>query len=996
MKRWIKPLSIGVVIATATLALLISLLPTLLKPTLNRWLPDILSSTGMGNGSIHIQYFSWHQLRVSELSLPLADGSLIALRNLTLDYQPGGLLRGHLDSLALQQLTVHLAGETGEQLAASAASGAGHAASSVIENTPEISIPAFQQWLRLPLQSLRIDTIELQHPSINARLSADVTPRLWRVWGDVQLDNIPLPWQLEMQLQDSGDVLLMLSESRQLLSQIHGHIRQDDAGNTHIELTQRLDIEAFSQRLLSDVSQHLPFRQLQANSTLVLAPTLQLPQGLDLSTTIKLHSQPTTVFSDPDSNSRIHWQSGTLALTLNKPAQQDFRIELHGQHQLEVVASNASGQAPFSALRVMLQGNDRDNPNATADIHPAGERRHTNAESKPMNHAQAAQPLLSAQCSATLDQCHYQGHLPWDIQGNQQSLQLALAASGQWQAQQGLTTTLELDIHGDQQHSDYPKAQLAAQGRAQFRLSADGDWQLSSREGVITDLRLQPFPLPASGSAPDPATTPPTLSVSPVTLALLRNSEVRSEQQQLKFEPLSIDLKPFTATLTQPGSEPTSPTQTLATLNIRDSQLQCRPDITAGARSQLTSRCELRFASDASSYQQWPIPDLQLSGPLTVALPLANEQGSPATINAQQPTLSADLDIQLASQQVKLRTHWQHYHQPQNPGRQTHDQQNRSSHGSLQWQLQDTPLSWSVLGLPDMAELTQIQLLAGRIGGQGWLDWQQDDHQQWQLKPDVMLRFDDLSATYDNSISVENWRGLFALRRPLDFSSGSPGDYLIDAQLSGDSVNSGVQLSDLLARSQTRVPADLSYALVEIYEMHTRVLGGRVHTPLIRFDSRKDINAFGIEVDNIQLSELAKLEAKAQIEASGSLDGVLPIVLTPAGPQIPGGTLFARDPGGNIRYNNDTSQALKSSDQTVGLAMQLLENFDYNQLQSGIEYQPDGALHLALQFQGHNPDFFDGQATHLNVNLDYNLLDLLESLRVTNDVVQKLEDKYQL
>jgi len=976
MKRWIKPLSIGVVIATATLALLVSLLPTLLKPTLNRWLPDILDSTGMGNGSIHIQYFSWRQLRVSELSLPLADGSLIALQNLTLNYRPGNLLRGQLDSLALQQLTVHLAGETGEQLAASAATGAGHAASSVIENTPEISIPAFQQWLRLPLQSLRIDTIELQHPSINARLSADVTPRLWRVWGDVQLDNMPLPWQLEMQLQDSGDLLLMLSESRQLLSQIHGHIRQDDAGNTHIELAQRLDIEAFSQRLLSDASHHLPFRQLQANSTLLLAPTLQLPQGLDLSTTVTLSSQPTTVFSDPDSNSRIDWQSGTLALTLNKPAQQDFQIELHGQHQLDVVASNTSGQPMTSPLRVTLQRDD----------------------SQPKENTQtSARPLVTAQCSATLDQCDYQGHLPWDIQGNNQSLQLALAASGQWQAQQGLTTTMELDIHGDQQHSDYPKGQLSAKGRAQARLSANGDWQLSSRDGLITEVRLQPFPLPASGSVSDTVTTLPKLSLSPVTLALLRNGEVRSEQQQLKFEPLSITLKPLTATLTQPGSEPTSPTQTLATLNIRDSQLQCRPDIAAGARAQLTSHCELRFASDASAYQQWPIPDLQLSGPLTVALPLANEQaGSHASPDTQQPTLTADLDIQLASQQVKLRTHWQHFHRPQNPDRKTHDRQNRGSYGSLQWQLQDTPLSWSVLGLPDMAELTQIQLLAGRIGGQGWLDWQQNDQQQWQLKPDVMLRFDDLSATYDNSISVENWRGLFALRRPLDFSTGSPGDYLIDAQLSGDSINSGVQLSDLLARSQTRVPADLSYALVEIYEMHTRVLGGRVHTPLIRFDSRKDINAFGIEVDNIQLSELAKLEAKAQIEASGSLDGVLPIVLTPAGPQIPGGTLFARDPGGNIRYNNDTSQALKSSDQTVGLAMQLLENFDYNQLQSGIEYQPDGALHLALQFQGHNPDFFDGQATHLNVNLDYNLLDLLESLRVTNDVVQKLEDKYQL
>ena len=75
--------------------------------------------------------------------------------------------------------------------------------------------------------------------------------------------------------------------------------------------------------------------------------------------------------------------------------------------------------------------------------------------------------------------------------------------------------------------------------------------------------------------------------------------------------------------------------------------------------------------------------------------------------------------------------------------------------------------------------------------------------------------------------------------------------------------------------------------------------------------------------------------------------------------------------------------------------MQVLDDFRYDKLQTNVIYQPDGALNLGLQFQGHNPTFFDGQATHLNLNLEYNLLDLLESLRISNDIVQKLENKYQ-
>src|SRR5690606_11415278 len=150
------------------------------------------------------------------------------------------------------------------------------------------------------------------------------------------------------------------------------------------------------------------------------------------------------------------------------------------------------------------------------------------------------------------------------------------------------------------------------------------------------------------------------------------------------------------------------------------------------------------------------------------------------------------------------------------------------------------------------------------------------------------------------------------------------------------------ELSNLLARSQTRIPADLSWAQIEIYEMHTDLLGGRIHTPLIRYDSRRETNSVGVEVSRIPLGQLAALEPGSGAQDSGTLAGLLPIVLTPQGPQIPAGNLFARDPGGVIRYQSPAADALGQSDQSVGLAMQILENFHYNQLQTGVLYQPDG------------------------------------------------------
>ena len=259
----------------------------------------------------------------------------------------------------------------------------------------------------------------------------------------------------------------------------------------------------------------------------------------------------------------------------------------------------------------------------------------------------------------------------------------------------------------------------------------------------------------------------------------------------------------------------------------------------------------------------------------------------------------------------------------------------------------------------------------------------------WRWQPDLMLRIDDMSGVYQELTTWEDIDVQLAIRRPFYT------DFRIDSQVSALSINPGINIANVLARSTTTIQSDFSKALIVIEEVHTDVLGGRINVPLIRFDSSQEVNAFGIEIEGLKIAQIAALEAGSGVTASGKLDGILPIILLPEGPQIPAGSLYARSPGGVVQFRGSTADSLKQSDPSVGLAMQVLDDFRYNKLQTNITYQPDGALDLGLQFQGHNPTFFDGQATHFNLNLDYNLLDLLESLRISNDIVQKLENKYQ-
>ena len=899
--------------AVVLIVLLLSVLPALLKPALNRWLPDLLADVAApgSNVVVQIETFSWTRFRLSALQLPLVDGSLIQLTDLDLRYKPSQLLQGQLKTLNIAGLHVSLPDESARKVAVVAAHNAGNAAREQLNQLLEL--PQFSQWLQLPLEQVSIDHIVLQHPAAMAELSASLTPQQWRIHGSAQLDNLPLPWQIELQLQHTGDWLLLIAEQSQLLLQQYGHIEQD-ADNTRLTLSQRLDFAALSERLPQLAGLPLPLSQLQLNAQLQLPNRAYLPQDLSLSLSAELDTRQQQLADT------MLWHSGRWHFALNKAdAAADWQWQLRSEQQ-KLQLSNV---LPSSKQPLTLSSGQQ----------------------------------LSGHCNAALSSCEAEGQLQNRLQsadGKQLLAQFNLTPALNWQQGSALSLVLPLDINVSAQNPDLPLQSLHSKGELIALLDASGDWQLSSIPGISNSLQL---------TSPEGWQLPPLEFQLLPTLYINGNLNSTNNSGSLHSEPLRLTIKPWHI---QHGAD--------SFLQLQTSEFSCQPapgsSLLVALQTVFSGQCDISLQLAKSRWQGWPVPELSASGPLKLLYSLQDDQQN----SEPQQQLNGELQLSGAGKQLHLRMQLQHDLLQQR--------------GSMQWHLDDLLLHWDKLNLPEMTALTKLEFLNGALAGQGWVDWQQVNN-VWQIKPDLMLRSDNISAIYDNSIGFEQWNALIALRRPFS------GDYLLDAQISGKSLNPGIELKDILARSQTRIPADFSYALAEIYEMHTDVLGGRIHTPLIRFDTRKDINAFGIELEHIQLAQIAALEAKAEVQASGTLDGVLPIVLTKEGAQIPGGTLFARDPGGVIRYQNATSEALQQSDQTVGMAMQLLQNFNYDQLQSNIQYQPDGALNLGLQFQGKNPDFFGGQATHLNVNLEYNLLDLLESLRVTQDVISRLEEKYQ-
>ena len=181
--------------------------------------------------------------------------------------------------------------------------------------------------------------------------------------------------------------------------------------------------------------------------------------------------------------------------------------------------------------------------------------------------------------------------------------------------------------------------------------------------------------------------------------------------------------------------------------------------------------------------------------------------------------------------------------------------------------------------------------------------------------------------------------------------------------------------------------------LLEIDEAAVTLLGGRVQARGIRYDGRHDAQ-FAIDIAHLDLARVVALEQQQGIEASGLLDGRLPITLTARGLSIAGGKLHAQAPGGVIRYQgSDRVREMAATNPNLKLVLNALGNYHYDKLDVGVDYAEDGELVLHLALAGRNPDWNAGQPIHLNINISENLLTLLRSLRLADDISVEVEKR---
>lgn len=962
MRSWVKALLISAVI----LATCIFFLPSLAKKGLNSSLPWVMEQADLQNNRFHISHFSWHSLNIEHIQFNAPDqNASVDIQGIEVSFSPWKLLTGEVRNVIINKVRAEIHSNNAAQSTLSQKQ-----YSKERTNNPEIDSELnpfvltsldkiFQQ---LPIQKFVINEFKIIHPQANITTQVELNKQQLLLSSQIESSLLNHPLTHTFKLNENGELssIILINQSINKTSSpifnLQGAWSTKDENSINLKVQQSADIQYWLD-LISTPEQ----TQTLSAQVAIQAWNLDLTLPKTIKSTEELFSQLTA--------------NGLMNIHIN-----DFNIRNHTDKVTLIENANLAVnlQTNIDQQRSQQWLLTLDKFDLSGDIN--------NIAPIKFNLQQRLNNAISIGCSL-LDEknkCTWKGAISQTINADNlnHSTQLNIEGEFNQDAIQGtdLISRQTLHLETQQENSLWPKAKNKSHGEIILQAQHVEDnwhWQINMPYGFQNQSKyLEKITLakndPNTGTSKKNKKNPSQdVQLSEINWQLLPDWQVSGINGEItSTKALSIIIDQLTVAY---DNRNFAIDKANFSCNLDWLKLQYSPQLRSQqALSQLPMFCDWELQNKLSNWKQWPIPSLSFAGELTLSS--LDFKIAKLETNMHLTGLADNLDLTLLVQ---------------------HDF-NQKQHGSAQLYLNNLKLDWKNLGLNEMQELTQVQLLKGSLSAQGWFQWQQyqtdifdENSLAWRWQPDVMLRVDDLAGIYQEITTWEDFDIQLALRRPFYE------DFRIDSQISALSLHPGIEVTNILARSTTTIKEDLSQALIIIEEVHSNVLGGRINVPLIRFDTSEQINSFGVEFEGIKVEELAALESGSGIKATGQLDGVLPIILLPEGPQVPAGSLYARSPGGIVQYRGQTAESLKESNPSVGLAMQVLSDFRYDTLRTDVTYQPTGELNLGLKFQGYNPTFFDGQETHFNLNLDYNLLDLLESLRISNDIVQKLENKYQ-
>lgn len=275
-----------------------------------------------------------------------------------------------------------------------------------------------------------------------------------------------------------------------------------------------------------------------------------------------------------------------------------------------------------------------------------------------------------------------------------------------------------------------------------------------------------------------------------------------------------------------------------------------------------------------------------------------------------------------------------------------------------------------------------LSLSDGLINAKGSIHWNKNKLQDIQASFKLRDGAGNYGKTLFNGLVIQQDLQLFP-----NIKTRSSG------YISASQIFNGITLGNFSLHNQLLEKTDSIFPTLLIESIQTELFGGIVNGKQIRIDPDNPAIDTKIHFNRIDLQEIVKLSKVKGLSVTGILDGTVQLTVKNNEISVPNGEIHSRAPGGTIHYFPPGGSAHYST--LPAYALKALEEFNYSILTATPTYSADGTLIIAIHTEGHSPPLETERPVHLNLNTQQNILSLLESLRYSNKLTDKLEQRLQ-
>lgn len=213
------------------------------------------------------------------------------------------------------------------------------------------------------------------------------------------------------------------------------------------------------------------------------------------------------------------------------------------------------------------------------------------------------------------------------------------------------------------------------------------------------------------------------------------------------------------------------------------------------------------------------------------------------------------------------------------------------------------------------------------------------------------------------------------------------------AEINIDRLEYGVDVENIQSSIRLNPVTTGNKLEIMIDRLSGELLGSKFESNSFEFDPNVTKNHVEISLDGLDIDKVIALQQIEGLNASGKLNGKLPIDITPNGISIELGEFWNQKGGGTIQYNVDPSQADAISNPLTDTVMKALEEFHYDFLTASANFQPNGDLSIDFHIEGKSPKLDSMHPVHLNISSEQNVLSLLKSLKYAEELNSGLDEK---